>query len=1084
MALEHKGEFHVEHGFGLPRKTTAERIAYEPSDVGYQVYDTTEDKVYVCTDATTGTVVWEVLTTGGDASGKVSISGDTMTGALVLSGNPATALEAATKQYVDAVDSKVDARVAKAGDTMAGDLAMDSNEVTGLPATPSSATAATSKAYVDGLATNYATAAQGTLAGTAVQPADSVGTLVDVDLTTPPNDGQALVWNNTNSAFEPTDVSIDTSGFVDLTTEQTIASTKIFETDATDFDFIRFNKTDGTTSTELAALGVSTFGSPSLELTAGSTTRATFRDDSIFLTADSSSIEIEEGQIELYFGNVTNGFFQTSNGAGDSILLDDGRFRANTSDSSTLELFSDGTNPATFTGKLTNVDFLVVTHTPSVPATDVAVFGKKVQSPTTVSGDIDATLTTKGYVDGEIAILSDGLVSGINDLSDVDITSTADGDFLRHNGTAWVDAALVAADIPDLTATYATAAQGTTADSAVQPTDSVGVLSDVDLTAPATNNQVLAWNGSAFAPSTLADGVTTLDGLTDVDTSTTPPVSGDALFHDGTNFVNRALVLADVSDFVATNYATGAEGDLASSALQNITSESIGDLSDVDTTTIPPSNGQVLGFDGTSFVPVTPAATDLTNYVTLDSAQTITGAKTFTDDFIVNTTRTPSAFSIIEDPTDELDSATVLRHQGDHQSISNLSYENVFTFQADRTIMRVDRSASTSTSYSQLDMKPSSLRYRAEILSPANIIGTLDSSTSELRYSVINNPAGKSSYFSFAENDTTYQFVVNFDQVDIIKYSHTTGNQIDFGVKATSPATVSADDADVLTTKGYVDAEIAAATPTVSVATNDLTDVTITSQTTGHVLVADSGTSFVNRALTASDVSGVATAAQGALADSAVQPGDATSMLTNNNAFVDLTTAQTIAGAKTFSDAIQANGSVTIAGDLTVTGTTTSVNSTNTDITDSIITLNKGENGAGVTSPNQAGLQIDRGNENDVFLIWSEAADKFGFAEDTGTQEGAVDVTTFKAFAFAEDVTASKYQATFNTGDWTAGTPNTFVVTAATHGLPYTAGDIFDVTVFEGTEKVSIETSINATTGDVTLKTTGAVFAGTIKISV
>ena len=44
-----------------------------------------------------------------------------------------------------------------------------------------------------------------------------------------------------------------------------------------------------------------------------------------------------------------------------------------------------------------------------------------------------------------------GIASGasvINDLTDVTITSAASGDFLRHNGTAWVDATILASDIP------------------------------------------------------------------------------------------------------------------------------------------------------------------------------------------------------------------------------------------------------------------------------------------------------------------------------------------------------------------------------------------------------------------------------------------------------------------------------------------------------------------------------------------------------------------------------------------------------------------------------------------------------------
>jgi hypothetical protein len=53
---------------------------------------------------------------------KVARTGDTMSGALTLPGNPSAALEAAPKQYVDAVQTAVNGKVALAGDTMTGDL--------------------------------------------------------------------------------------------------------------------------------------------------------------------------------------------------------------------------------------------------------------------------------------------------------------------------------------------------------------------------------------------------------------------------------------------------------------------------------------------------------------------------------------------------------------------------------------------------------------------------------------------------------------------------------------------------------------------------------------------------------------------------------------------------------------------------------------------------------------------------------------------------------------------------------------------------------------------------------------------------
>jgi len=67
---------------------------------------------------------------------------------------------------------------------------------------------------------------------------------------------------------------------------------------------------------------------------------------------------------------------------------------------------------------------------------------------------------------------------------------------------------------------------------------------------------------------------------------------------------------------------------------------------------------------------------------------------------------------------------------------------------------------------------------------------------------------------------------------------------------------------------------------------------------------------------------------------------------------------------------------LTIDGNLVVTGTTTSVESTNSTLKDNIIVLNQGETGAGVTLVN-AGLEIDRGTEDNAQLVWDEVTDKW-----------------------------------------------------------------------------------------------------------
>jgi hypothetical protein len=72
-------------------------------------------------------------------NGKLDRSGGSMTGGLNLFRDPTWALEASTKQYTDAADAL---KVAKSGDTMTGPLV--------LPADPTSALQAATKQYVDG----------------------------------------------------------------------------------------------------------------------------------------------------------------------------------------------------------------------------------------------------------------------------------------------------------------------------------------------------------------------------------------------------------------------------------------------------------------------------------------------------------------------------------------------------------------------------------------------------------------------------------------------------------------------------------------------------------------------------------------------------------------------------------------------------------------------------------------------------------------------------------------------------------------------------------------------------------------------
>jgi len=70
------------------------------------------------------------------------------------------------------------------------------------------------------------------------------------------------------------------------------------------------------------------------------------------------------------------------------------------------------------------------------------------------------------------------------------------------------------------------------------------------------------------------------------------------------------------------------------------------------------------------------------------------------------------------------------------------------------------------------------------------------------------------------------------------------------------------------------------------------------------------------------------------------------------------------------------SGALTVAGNFSVNGTTTFVNTANMSIKDNIITVNKGEAGSGV-SLRYAGIDVDRGDLARQRLVWDETVGKW-----------------------------------------------------------------------------------------------------------
>lgn len=185
--------------------------------------------------------------------------------------------------------------------------------------------------------------------------------------------------------------------------------------------------------------------------------------------------------------------------------------------------------------------------------------------------------------------------------------------------------------------------------------------------------------------------------------------------------------------------------------------------------------------------------------------------------------------------------------------------------------------------------------------------------------------------------------------------------------------------------------------------TDNSTNVTL--ETSSHDYLSLSGQEITLGAIDlAADVSGALPNAN--LANSSTTLGSTTLTLGSSesdlagltslgvdNLSLDGTTITTDNGA----DLTLGDGSgvdVIIAGDLTVQGTTTSVNSTTVEIGDNIIVLNKDEAG---TPSAHAGIEVERGTSANVSLRWNETTDLWQTTVDGTNYSNLLTVANFEA---------------------------------------------------------------------------------------
>ena len=115
-----------------------------------------------------------------------------------------------------------------------------------------------------------------------------------------------------------------------------------------------------------------------------------------------------------------------------------------------------------------------------------------------------------------------------------------------------------------------------------------------------------------------------------------------------------------------------------------------------------------------------------------------------------------------------------------------------------------------------------------------------------------------------------------------------------------------------------------------------------------------------------------------------------------------------------------------VSGNLDVNGTTTTIDTTNTTVTDSIIELANGTSGS---PSNDAGLVIERGSSDNAFIGFDESADKFivGTGSFTGASTGNLSITTGTLVANIEGNVTGDLTGTASTATTAAGIAATAV---------------------------------------------------------
>jgi len=249
---------------------------------------------------------------------------------------------------------------------------------------------------------------------------------------------------------------------------------------------------------------------------------------------------------------------------------------------------------------VTTLSALSDTNVSGVSNSDVLVYSGSQWVPSGITFPVDSV---NGQT-GTVTITASGLgaltsSSGIDDLSDVEITSATSGEILQYSGTTIINRTLSEAGISE-----------------VGHSHNLNDLSDVS-TAGVTQTDVIAYNGASWVASGISFPVTSVNGQTGAvvitasglgaltsssginnlsDVNTAGVSTADSLVYNGANWVPSGVT----APVTSVNSQTG-DVVITASGLGALTSSSgIDDLSDV--TIASATSGEILQYSGSTII--------------------------------------------------------------------------------------------------------------------------------------------------------------------------------------------------------------------------------------------------------------------------------------------------------------------------------------------------------------------------------------------------------------------------------------------------------------------------------------------------